>query len=463
MDWRLIRSGNLEAEETGSGSDELAELPSPVLYPFSAYGRQAVPEQQDFLVRGATVWTNEDEGVVVTDVLVLDGRIAEVGDDLSAGGTPIIEAAGKHLTPGIIDEHSHIALFNINEGQANSSMVRMKDVVNSENINIYRNLAGGVVAAQLLHGSANPIGGQSAIIKMRWGGSAQDLLIEEADEFIKFALGENVKRSRNPASIRYPQTRMGVEQVFVNAFSQAQEYERAWDEYNSLSRTQRRNAVQPRRDLVKETMLEILKGERFVTSHSYVQSEINMLMHIADNFDFNINTFTHILEGYKVADKMAQHGAGGSTFSDWWGYKWEVRYAIPYNAALMQQAGVVVALNSDDAEMSRRLNQEAAKAVKYGNVSEVDALKMVTLNPAILLHLDDRMGSIREGKDADLVLWSDHPLSVYAVAETTWIEGAPYYDREEDMLLRQRIASERARIIASVARDETNVSNVASK
>jgi imidazolonepropionase-like amidohydrolase len=256
---------------------------------------------------------------------------------------------------------------------------------------------------------------------------------------------------------------MGVEQVFVNAFSQAQEYERAWDEYNSLSRTQRRNAVQPRRDLVKETMLEILKGERFVTSHSYVQSEINMLMHIADNFDFNINTFTHILEGYKVADKMAQHGAGGSTFSDWWGYKWEVRYAIPYNAALMQQAGVVVALNSDDAEMSRRLNQEAAKAVKYGNVSEVDALKMVTLNPAILLHLDDRMGSIREGKDADLVLWSDHPLSVYAVAETTWIEGAPYYDREEDMLLRQRIASERARIIASVARDETNVSNVASK
>ena len=253
---------------------------------------------------------------------------------------------------------------------------------------------------------------------------------------------------------------MGVEQVFVNAFSQAQEYDKAWDEYNSLSRNQRRNTVAPRRDLVKETMLEILNGERFVTSHSYVQSEINMLMHVADNFDFNINTFTHILEGYKVADKMAQHGAGGSTFSDWWGYKWEVRYAIPYNAALMQQAGVVVALNSDDAEMSRRLNQEAAKAVKYGNVSEVDALKMVTLNPAILLHLDDRMGSIREGKDADLVLWSDHPLSVYAVAETTWIEGVPYYDRQEDILLRQRIARERARIIASIARDESGTSNV---
>ena len=460
VDWQLTRSGNLEDGSTESIGDELAELPSPVLYPFSAYGRQVAPEQQDFLVRGATVWTNEDEGVVVTDVLVLDGRIAEIGDGISATGVTIIDGASKHLTPGIIDEHSHIALFNINEGQANSSMVRMKDVVNSENINIYRNLAGGVVAAQLLHGSANPIGGQSALIKMRWGAPAQDLLIEEADEFIKFALGENVKRSRNPASIRYPQTRMGVEQVFVNAFSQAQEYDKAWDEYNSLSRNQRRNTVAPRRDLVKETMLEILNGERFVTSHSYVQSEINMLMHVADNFDFNINTFTHILEGYKVADKMAQHGAGGSTFSDWWGYKWEVRYAIPYNAALMQQAGVVVALNSDDAEMSRRLNQEAAKAVKYGNVSEVDALKMVTLNPAILLHLDDRMGSIREGKDADLVLWSDHPLSVYAVAETTWIEGVPYYDRQEDILLRQRIARERARIIASIARDESGTSNV---
>ncbi|MDP6536390.1 MAG: amidohydrolase family protein [Gammaproteobacteria bacterium] len=456
VDWQLTRSGNLDAESDGGDEEGEAELPGALIYPLSAYGRTALPQQQDLLIRGATVWTNEDAGVVVTDVLVRDGRIAEVGDNLSANAVTIIDGTGKHLTPGIIDEHSHIALFNINEGQTNSSMVRMKDVVDSENINIYRNLAGGVVAAQLLHGSANPIGGQSAIIKMRWGNPAQDLLIEGADEYIKFALGENVKRSRNPTSIRYPQTRMGVEQVFVNAFSQAQEYGKAWDEYNSLSRNQQRNTVPPRRDLVKETMLEILNGERFVTSHSYVQSEINMLMHVADSFDFNINTFTHILEGYKVADKMAQHGAGGSTFSDWWGYKWEVRYAIPYNAALMQQAGVVVALNSDDAEMSRRLNQEAAKAVKYGNVSEIDALKMVTLNPAILLHLDDRMGSIREGKDADLVLWSDHPLSVYAVAETTWIEGVPYYDRQEDMELRRQIADERARIIASITRDQSS-------
>ena len=450
LSWQLSRVGDAAGEEAAAEAAAVAEPPSPVLYPFSAYGRTELPQARDFVVRGATVWTNEDEGTLVTDVLVRDGLIEAVGGGLDAGGAAEIDGGGKHLTPGIIDEHSHIALFNINETQTNSSMVRMKDVVDSENINLYRNLAGGVVAAQLLHGSANPIGGQSAIIKMRWGEPAQGLLIGDAEEFIKFALGENVKRSTNPASVRYPQTRMGVEQVFVDALSQAREYGRTWNEYNNLSSARQRETAPPRRDLVHEAMLEVLNGERYVTSHSYVQSEINMLMHVAEQFGFNINTFTHILEGYKVADKMARHGAGGSTFSDWWGYKWEVRYAIPYNAALMQQAGVVVAINSDDAEMARRLNQEAAKAVKYGNVSEVDALKMVTLNPAMLMHLDDRMGSIRAGKDADLVLWSDHPLSVYAVAETTWIEGAPYYDRQEDMALREAIAAERARIIAAI-------------
>lgn len=459
VSWQLTRSGEAQADDSASDQQSIADLPSPILYPFNAYGRSSLPEQEDFLVRGATVWTNEDMGNGIMDVLVRDGVIAEVGQNLSANGVTVIDGAGKHLTPGIIDEHSHIALFNINEIATNSSMVRMKDVVDSENINIYRNLAGGVVAAQLLHGSANPIGGQSAIIKMRWGEPGQELLIDDAPPFIKFALGENVKRSSNPASVRYPQTRMGVEQVFVNAFSQAREYGAEWDAYNSLSRAQQRNTIAPRRDLVDETMLEILNGERYVTSHSYVQSEINMLMHVADSFDFNINTFTHILEGYKVADKMAAHGAGGSTFADWWAYKWEVRYAIPYNAALMQQAGVTVAINSDDAEMSRRLNQEAAKTIKYGDVSEIDALKMVTLNPAKLLHLDHRMGSIVPGKDADLVLWTDHPLSVYALADTTWVDGTAYYSRSEDELLRQAIASERARIIAAITRDESAAAN----
>lgn len=452
ISWSL-NPKQVDSALASSDQDEepVTNLPGTISYPFGAYGRETLPSPTDLLIQGATVWTNEDEGIVVTDVLVRDGKIADVGDNLSPSGAIIVDGSGKHLTPGIIDEHSHIALFNINEIATNSSMVRMKDVVDSESVNIYRNLAGGVVAAQLLHGSSNPIGGQSALIKMRWGEAPADLLIEDADEYIKFALGENVKRSRNPASVRYPQTRMGVEQVFVNAFTEAQEYGKAWDEYNSLSRSQQRNTYPPRRDLVDEAMLEILNAERYVTSHSYVQSEINMLMEVAESFDFNINTFTHILEGYKVADKMAQHGAGGSTFSDWWGYKWEVRYAIPYNAALMQQAGVVVALNSDDAEMSRRLNQEAAKAVKYGNVSEIDALKMVTLNPAKLLHLDDRMGSIKVGKDADLVLWTDHPLSVYAVADTTWVDGTSYYSREEDRRLRQQIADERARLITKIS------------
>ncbi|MBC54593.1 MAG: amidohydrolase [Gammaproteobacteria bacterium] len=453
VDWQLQRTGPLATDAATAQTDATSEpvaLPSPVLYPFAAYGAEALPGQQDMVIRHATVWTNEDMGTLVTDVLVRDGRIAAVGNNLSAGNAIEVDGTGKHLTPGIIDEHTHIALFNINEIATNSSMVRMQDVVNSEDVNIYRNLAGGVVAAQQLHGSANPIGGQSSIIKLRWGMAPDGLQIADAPRFIKFALGENVKRSTNPASIRYPQTRMGVEQVYVNAFTQAQAYEQRWNAYNALSNAQRRNAVMPRRDLVHETMLEILKGERYVTNHSYVQSEINMMMQMAESFGFNINTFTHILEGYKVADKMAAHGAGGSTFSDWWAFKWEVRYAIPYNAALMQQAGVVVALNSDDAEMSRRLNQEAGKMVKYGNVSESDALKMITLNPAKLLHLDDRMGSIREGKDADLVLWDEHPLSVYAQAQTTWVDGVPYFDRARDQQLRQTIADERARIIAAI-------------
>lgn len=452
VNWQLERVADLPVADADEqlAPETVPQLPSPVLYPFAAYGVETLPVQQDTVIRGATVWTNEDSGTIQTDVLIRAGKIAAVGSDLDAGNALEVDGTGKHLTPGIIDEHTHIALFAINEGATNSSMVRMRDVVDSQDVNIYRNLAGGVVAAQQLHGSANPIGGQSSLIKMRWGQSPQGLRIEESAEFIKFALGENVKRSTNPASVRYPQSRMGVEQVFIDAFSQAREYEQNWNAYNALSAAQQRNTSAPRRDLVSDAMVEVLNGERYVTAHSYVQSEINMLLHVADSFDFTINTFTHILEGYKVADKMAAHGAGGSTFSDWWAFKWEVREAIPYNAALMQQAGMVVALNSDDAEMSRRLNQEAGKVVKYGGVSESDALKMITLNPAKLLHLDDRMGSIRVGKDADLVLWNDHPLSVYALAMTTWVDGVAYFDRERDQQLRRDIVSERARIISKI-------------
>ena len=431
-------------EEEEDKKPEIGE----VIYPFVAHGTSVLPKQETILIKNATVWTNENEGVLEnTDVLLQNGKIVQIGKNLSSANARIIDGTGKHLTPGIIDEHSHIAASSINDVATNSSMVRIKDVVNSEDINIYRALAGGVVAVQILHGSANPVGGQSAIIKLRWGSAPEELKIKGADEFIKFALGENVKRSRNNNSIRYPQTRMGVEQVYVDAFTNALEYKKTWDAYNRLSTKAKAGVIKPRRDLVHETMLEIVEGKRFVTCHSYVQSEINMLIHVAERFNFHINTFTHILEGYKVADKMKAHGAGGSTFSDWWNYKWEVRYAIPYNAAIMHNEGVVTVINSDSRETGRRLNQEAAKSIKYGGMSEEDALKMVTLNPAKLLHLDDQMGSIKTGKSADVVLWSDNPLSIYAKAEKTIIDGIVYFDLEKDAGINEEITKERARLI----------------
>lgn len=426
-------------------------------YPFGPYGRTEAAKAETILIKNATVWTNEADGILAnTDVLVKDGKIAKIGQNLSARRAREIEASGKHLTSGIIDEHSHIAINGVNDVATNSSMVRIGDVIDPEDVDIYRNLAGGVVAAQLLHGSSNPIGGQSALIKLRWGALPQEMKIKGADQYIKFALGENVKRSFNNDSIRYPQTRMGVEQVFLDAFSSARDYEKKWKAYNALSSNQKASATQPRRDLAMDAMVEILHGERFISCHSYVQSEINMLMKVAERFGFRVNTFTHILEGYKLADKMLQHGAGASTFSDWWAYKWEVWYAIPYNTTLMNAVGVVTAVNSDSAEMSRRLNQEAAKSVKYGGMSEQDALKMVTLNPAKLLHLDDRMGSIKVGKDADLVLWSDHPLSIYAKTEQTIVDGIVLFDMRRDLELREEIRRERARLIQKMRKHKKN-------
>ncbi|WP_296620849.1 amidohydrolase family protein [Marivirga sp.] len=426
-----------------------------LIYPFVAHGNTERPTAETILIKNATVWTNETDGVLEnTDVLLENGKIAKIGKDLSASGAREIDGTGKHLTPGIIDEHSHIAISRgVNEGsEAVTAEVNIEDVVDSEDINIYRQLSGGVVASQLLHGSANPIGGRSAIVKLKWGYSPDEMKISWADKFIKFALGENVKQSNwgDRNTIRFPQTRMGVEQVFEDAFTRAREYEDEWKDYNDLSKRDKANATAPRKDLELETIVEILNSERFISCHSYVQSEINMLMEVAERYSFRINTFTHILEGYKLADKMKEHGVGGSTFSDWWAYKFEVNDAIPYNAALMHGEGVVTAINSDDAEMGRRLNQEAGKTMKYGGVPVEEALKMVTLNPAKLLHLDDRMGSIKVGKDADVVLWSAEPLSIYAKAEKTIIEGAVFFDREEQEENLDAIQAERARLVAKM-------------
>ena len=421
-----------------------------VVYPFVAYGAKELPKQETVLFKNATVWTNEKDGIMPnTDVLIENGKIKSIGKNLAAGSAKVIDATGKHLTPGIIDEHSHIAIARgVNEGtQAVTSEVTIADVVESEDVNIYRQLAGGVTSSHLLHGSANPIGGQSQLIKLRWGQNPEGLKFGGNEGFIKFALGENVKQSNTGDfnTIRFPQTRMGVEQVFVDAFTRAKEYRTAWAGYNGAKN--KSGLTSPRRDLELDALVEILEGKRNITCHSYVQSEINMLMHVADSMDFKIRTFTHILEGYKMADKMAQRGIAGSTFADWWTYKMEVLEAIPYNGKLMSSVGVLTGFNSDDAEMARRLNQEAGKAVKYGNVSEEEAFKFVTLNPAKMLKIDNRVGSVKAGKDADLVLWSDHPLSVYAKAEKTFVDGIAYWDIEKDAVKQKEMKAEEARLI----------------
>ena len=455
-----------EFEEEETEMEESAEVYyGESWYPNMAYGWTEKPSQKNIIFRKATVWTNEDVGTIEqADVAISQGKIVKVGIDIIAEDIfkkeefTEINAEGMHLTSGIIDEHSHIAISRgVNEGsQASSAEVSIANVINSDDINIYRQLSGGVTTAQLLHGSANPIGGQSGIVKFRWGSTPDEMKFEGADGFIKFALGENVKQSNwgDYERIRFPQTRMGVEQVFYDHFLRARAYQKEWKAYNSLSLSEKRKTQAPREDLEMNTLVQILNKERFITCHSYVQSEINMLMYVADSMGFTLNTFTHILEGYKVADKMKKHGAGASTFSDWWAYKFEVNDAIPYNAALLADMGILTAINSDDAEMARRLNQEAAKAVKYGGISQEEAWKMVTLNPAKLLHLDHRVGSIKSGKDADIVLWTDNPLSVYAKVQQTYVDGRCYFDAEQDMNLRHRNTKERARLIQKMLSDK---------
>ena len=421
----------------------------PITYPNNGFGFKTLPTSENILFTNVTVWTNEEEGILENaSVWVVNGKIKAVGKIDDTEGAKIIDGTGKHLTSGIIDEHSHIAASSINEGGQNSSAeVTIEDVINPDDINLYRNLSGGVTTLQILHGSANPIGGRSAIIKPKWGASDDEMLYPNADPYIKFALGENVKQSNWQSYGRFPQTRMGVEQIFTDYFQRAKEYKAAWRKYNNSSKKIKAKIKAPRYDIEMETLVEILDGKRFISCHSYVQSEINMLMKVADRFGVRVNTFTHILEGYKVADKMKDHGVGGSTFSDWWAYKFEVNDAIPYNGAIMHSQGVTVAFNSDDSEMSRRLNQEAAKAVKYGGVSEEDAWKFVTLNPAKLLHIDDEVGSIKVGKSADLVLWSDHPMSIYSVVEKTMIDGAFYYDLDRANAQVDQIAKEKNKLI----------------
>ena len=405
------------------------------------------------LIQNATVLTVSHGTIEHGSILIKDGKIVEVGQSIKAPkDAQIMDAAGQFVMPGIIDCHSHIAVDgSVNEGSVSvSSMASIAEVINSDDIEIYRDLAGGVTAANILHGSANAIGGQTVVIKLRWGQPAAKLPFEGALPGIKLALGENPKRSNfsipgQPK--RYPATRMGVEETIRSAFTEARDYKKAWDDYHKRVSAGEKNLIPPRRDLKLVPLVEVLEGKRYVHSHCYREDEILMLLRVAKEFGFRVRTFQHVLEGYKVADELAAAGVGASTFSDWWAYKVEAYDAIPYNAALMTRRGVNVSINADDAAEATHLNQEAAKSMKFGGLSHEEALKLVTLNPAIQLGIDKRVGSIDVGKDADLVIYNHDPLSAYAVVQKALIDGRVYFDRQRDIAQRSEREKEKKALI----------------
>ncbi|HEX8890038.1 MAG TPA: amidohydrolase [Pyrinomonadaceae bacterium] len=408
-------------------------------------------EPQETLIRNATVLTVSHGTLQNTDVLLRKGKIAAVGKDLKAApDARVIDATGKYLMPGIIDCHSHTMIDAVNELTLSvTSMAHIRDVLNPEDIAIYRELAGGTTTANLLHGSGNAIGGLNTVVKLKYGRPAEEFIFPGAPPGIKFALGENPKRSNFQIPTqprRYPATRMGVEEVIREAFMRARDYKATWDEYRAAQKRGEKNLIPPRRDLQLEPLVEVLEGKRFVHCHSYRADEILMLINIANEFGFKVRTFQHALEGYKVAKEIAEHGAGASIFTDFWGYKIEAYDAIPYNAAILTRAGVNVSVNSDSDERARRLNIDAAKLMKYGDMTEEEALKTITMNPAWQLGIQDRVGSIDVGKDADVVIWNGHPLSVYSRVETTFIDGEIFFDRQQDLARRTDILRERAQL-----------------
>ncbi len=411
----------------------------------------AAPAAPVTVIRHATILTITKGTIPDGTVVIRGSKIDWVGPDASASvpaGARVIDATGKYVMPGIVDTHSHTAIEGgINEvSLPNTGMVRIADVLTNEDINVYRELAGGTTTALVLHGSANPIGGQSQIVKWKWGRPVSEWIVADAPRTIKFALGENPKSSnfRPPPGIplQYPATRMGVEEVIRDAFVSARDYTAKWDEYNAR-KAHGENPIPPRKDLLMEEMADILRGKVDVHAHCYREDEIMMLLNLGDEQGFKIRELQHVLEGYKVAREIAAHGAGGGTFIDWWGFKAEAYDAIPYNVAMLVRAGVLTSVNSDSDELARRLNQDAAKAMKYGGLSEEEALKLCTINGAKQLRLDHRIGSIEAGKDADLVIWTGHPLSTYSRVETTFIEGDVYFDRSQDLANRQALAQEK--------------------
>jgi imidazolonepropionase-like amidohydrolase len=445
--------------ESGGGDEKADEEDKPegnalyaVTYPLGDFGRTTQPAQPKLVAfKNVTLWTCGPEGTLEKGTLVVgEGQIIAVGKDVKIPeGAQSVDATGRQITPGIIDCHSHMATDGgINEStQAITAEVRIGDFIDADDINVYRQLAGGVTAANVLHGSANPIGGQNQVIKLRWGAVGEQMKFADAPQGIKFALGENVKQSSLEARLatRYPQSRMGVEQIIRDAFARARDYSAQWERWNTTH-----EGLPPRRDLELDALSEILQKKRWVHCHSYRQDEILALIRIFDDHQITIGSLQHILEGYKVADAMAKHGATGSSFSDWWAYKFEVIDAIPFNGALMHRQKVIVSFNSDDDELGRHLNHEAAKAIKYGAVPRDEALKFVTLNPARQLRIERWVGSLEVGKHADFVIWSGDPLAVTSRCEETWVDGRKYFDRDDDRAVRAEQAKMRAALIRKI-------------
>ncbi|PKD44304.1 amidohydrolase family protein [Rhodohalobacter barkolensis] len=450
VQFSATRTGSVtESESEDSAETMNRDLQLSELRPAMEYGRNAIPEQpRNVIVRNATIWTMGPEGILENaDMIISNGEVEEIGQDLRAPRNAVeIDAEGKHVTPGLIDAHIHSGVNGVNEvGNVITAEVRMGDVLNINNIWMYRQIAGGLTTAHVMHGSANPIGGQNVHIKMRWGSLSDDLKIDDAPRTVKFALGENPKRV---GSDRYPETRMGTEQMIEDRFRMARDYEARWNEWNETG-----EGIPPRKDLRLDALRDILNGDILVQSHSYRQDEILMLMRLAERFDFTIKAFHHGVEAYKVAPELAEHGAGAVVWSDWSSFKMEAQDGILYNAKLLTEAGVLTSLHSDNSQIASRMNWEAAKMVRAGMDPE-DALSLVTISTAKLLGVDHRVGSLENGKDADFVIWNGDPLSTLTKAEQTWIDGRKYFDLDEDRELRQTVEEERAQLIRLIMEEK---------
>jgi len=394
----------------------------------------AQTQKGSVLIKNATVFTITNGTLEDTDVLVENGIIKKVGKNLSASNVQTIDATGKFLMPGIIDAHSHVGLDAVNEATSPiTSEVKMEDVVNPYDVGIYRALAGGVTISHAMHGSANAIGGQNITLKHRFGTSnPQDLIMKDAARTIKFALGENPTRVHGRGNNNQPRTRMGVEAVIRNGFNEAIQYKKIWETYNTALKQKGSNPIPPKFDTRLQTLVDILDGEIIIHCHSYRADEIYMLINVCREFDIKNIVFSHVNEGFKVAPELAEYTMGASIFADWWAYKFEVYYSTAYNAAILTKNGVVTSINSDSGELIRHLYHEAGKAQRYGELTDDQTLALITINPAKQLGIADKVGSIEEGKQGDLVIFNDHPLSVYAIPQMTFVDGIKYFDFDTD-------------------------------